>query len=343
MSQRTITVLHQIIIDYPDLVPSTKTAYLRAVDRFVEYAGNKPSDWTNRAVQGFYKTLLDSGLRAQSANAIIAGVAYASKWWARGEGRPELNFGEIRLAQPGNFLPKEALEPAEAIALLDTTKPHANISHFEVANGKATAIDRALGIELRDRAMIILGLETGMRRMSMSEMLIENISTKPYPNVRIKLKGKALELEAVPLTDVAMAALEDWLSWLRRTPSGQTIKTGPVFRELQWRIFKGKRVLTVTDRDRLGISGVMIYKMVQRRAAIAGIRSISPHLFRHSFVSWRVADGMTPQLIAAITHHAFGIGALEGYMDKVKLGAIARQTSPAWLVEWFAKTRAATK
>lgn len=336
---RTITVLHQIIIDYPDLVPSTKTAYLRAVDRFVEYAGDKPSGWTNRAVQGFYKTLLDSGLRAQSANAIIAGVAYASKWWARGEGRPELNFGEIRLAQPGNFLPKEALEPEEALKLLDTTKPRMNLSQFEIANRKAIPENRALGFELRDRAMIILGLETGMRRMSMSEMLIENISTKPYPNVRVKLKGKALELEAVPLTDVAMVALEDWLSWLRHTPSGQKIKAGPVFRELQWRVLKGKRVLAVTDRDRIGITGAAIYKMVQKRAVIAGIRSISPHLFRHSFVTWRVQMDMTPQLIAAITHHTFGVGALEGYMDKVKLGAIARQVSPAWLVDWLTKAR----
>lgn len=329
---RPVTVLHQVILDYPDLVATTKTAYLRAVDRFVEYAGENPSNWTNRVTQSFYKTLLDSGLRAQSANAIIAGVAYASKWWSRGEGRPELNFGEIKLAQPGNFLPKESLEPDEAIKLLNTTRPY--------AAGKVDAID------IRDRAMIIVGLETGMRRMSMSTMLLENISTKPYPNVEIRLKGKALELEAVPLTDVAYQALTEWIAVLRKTPNGQNLKTGPVFRQLHWAVLahganRGKRVLEIVPQKiPTGLTGQAIYKIVQKRAADAGIRPISPHLFRHSFVTWRVLQDMTPQLIASITHHTFGVGALEGYMDKVKLGGQARQVSPPWLVEWMARSAA---
>lgn len=318
------TILHQMVRS-SYLSDITKGHYLHSIDLWIAFAGPDEASWTNYRAQEFYASLLANGMRAQSANAAIAGVAYASRWRAKKAGDPSLNFFVIQTAKPGNRLVKQALDAHEAIKLLDTTKPY--------MAGVVTPID------IRDRAMIIVGLETGMRRMSMSGMLLEEINTKPYPCVRVPLKGHGKDLYQVPLTDLAYASLLEWLEWLRKTPSGQKIKTGPVFRQLHWRILKDKRVLAVKPavqrQAEVGLSGSMIHKIVQQRAERAGLRdNIHPHLFRHSFATWREEMGMPPQQIASITGHAFNLGALGGYMDRVKLGAIARESSPPWLVDW---------
>lgn len=315
------TILHQMVrTSY--LSDVTKVHYLTSIDEWIAFAGEDPAGWTNYRAQEFYASMLAKGMRAQSANAAIAGVAYASRWLAKKASNPALNFFVIQTAKPGNRLVKQALDAHEALKLLDTTRPY--------NAGIVTAID------IRDRAMIVVGLETGMRRMSMSGMLIEEISTKPYPCVRVPLKGQGKDLYQVPLTDVAYRALTEWLEWLT---VGQKIKTGPVFRQLHWRLFKDKRVLavkpTLDGQREIGISGSMIHKIVQQRAERAGLRDdIHPHLFRHSFATWREEMNMPPQQIASVTGHAFNIGALGGYMDRVKLGAIARESSPPWLVDW---------
>lgn len=310
------TILHQIVATSPDLASSTRKKYLDDLDVWLSFAGADPNGWTRYRAQDFYQSLL-LRMKPQSANRLFASIRYASKWWATSENNPALDFAVIRIAPPARpkkFYPLDQIEATQLILTCESQTP----------------LDR------RDLALIVVGLETGMRRMSLAGMQLEAIG-KPngYPAVAVPLKGHGTDLYPVPLSSTAMQALDNWRQWLW----AQKVKTGPVLRRLTKRAEATKRSVTIAwDVGDDGISETMIHKVIVHRAELAGIqrhdRHIHPHLLRHTFMTWRDSAGVSLSRIAAITgHDAPELGAMGGYLDKVTLGAEARETTPAWLAE----------
>jgi integrase len=319
MKDNPTTVLHAVIEQAPDLATSSRDKYRRDLDAWIEYAGTNPANWTRRRAQIFYNGLLTK-MKPQSANRLMASVAYASRWWAHHENNPDLDFAIVRKASSQGKGQRYALNPDEAIQLLNA------------------ALEGALATSLRDRALIITGLETGMRRMSLEGMLFENIKQTPYPRVLVPIKGHGADLFSVPLSDVALGAIGSWRTWL---DSQRARKTGPVFRRLRLRLVKNKRIHVVEDT---AISGQAIHTIVGSRAKQAGLdteHSIHPHLFRHSFVTWRGNEGgASDAQIASITGHSMASsGALAGYKDLMMIGESARLQTPSWLGDWWTRNQ----
>ncbi|MGH7176898.1 MAG: tyrosine-type recombinase/integrase [Tepidisphaeraceae bacterium] len=293
------------------LAKGTRTQYLRDIDAWIAFAGPDPAGWTRYRAQEFYGDLL-THMKAQSANRVLAAVAHASSWWAKKENRPELHFAVVQMAKDDEVEPRRALTIEEAQELLATC-----------------ATDSP--IDLRDRAMFVVGLETGMRRMSLAGMALEAIknSRDGYPVAAVPIKGSGESLFPVPLSDTAIVALTPWRNWLRK----QKITQGPVFRGLKRQIARGAGKLEYTVGE--GLSLVSIYKIVERRAKKAGLDSIHPHIFRNTFITWRMQAGLTPYQIAAITGHKManlpGLAGMGVYIDAARLGDEARKSTPAWL------------
>lgn len=192
-------------------------------------------------------------------------------------------------------------------------------------------------IDLRDRALIIVGLETGMLCMSLAGMRLEEIKecAAGYPIVRVPIKGKngiARKPYLVPLSDTAVAALAPWLAWLR----SKKIVDGPVFRALSRRVARGGKLMYEPGSTK-PMSRITIYQAITRRAKRARLRSISPALFRSTFITWRMAEGLPPYKIAAITGHDIanlkGMSSFEGHIDLAAIGAETRRSTPAWLAK----------
>ena len=307
-----MTALHDIVIQSHDLAPLTRTKYLRDLDTWVAFAGKDPHDWTRATAQRFYNSLLQR-MKPQSANRLFASVRYASSWWAKRENNPALDFAVIQQAtRQRNRAVRRALEPEEAQRLIAT------------CNGSTP-------IDLRDRALIVVGLETGMRRMSLGAMQIEQLkmAREGYPVALVPIKGSAGELYPVPLSDAAIAAITPWRDWLR----SKRITKGPLFRTLPRKV-DGRGKLTV-DVGPGGLSSSAIYKMIATRADAAGIGHMHPHIFRHTFITWRMQAGLQPYQVATITGHKLaglpGMGALGGYIDASRIANEARQSTPTWL------------
>jgi len=192
-------------------------------------------------------------------------------------------------------------------------------------------------IDLRDRAMFVVGLETGMRRMSLAGMMLETIraSHEGYPVAPVPIKGSGVALYPVPLSDTAIIALEPWRAWLRK----QKITKGPVFRGLTKRLDSrtGKTIYEVGE----GLALVSIYKIVEHRAKQAGLEHVSPHIFRSTFIAWRIEAGLTPFQIAAVTGHKIGnlpgMAGMSKYIDAARLGDSARTSTPTWLADLLRK------
>lgn len=304
----TRSELHVIVETAPDLMPSTRNKFMRDLNAWIIFAGVDPKNWTPANAQAFYNSLIARGLKAQSANRLLASVAYASRWWAQQLNKPELDFVRIRHARVSGKLPKHGLSPEQCEALVK-------------ACIGPTAYDK------RDLAMIVVGLETGMRSMSLASM---ECGTTDERSTMVAMKG-AVDRVAVPLSDAAGVALGAWLPRLNRISRVLGWRAA-VFQPIQSRIAVGDAdgacALTAGDKP---LSPSAIAKIVDSRAQRAGIGHVNPHMFRHTFITDRVQRGYQPHEIASMTAHKLPLGALGGYMDMQAIGEKIRNSTPAWL------------
>lgn len=312
----TRSALHAVVENAPDLMPSTRDKYLRDLNAWVDFAGTEPANWTPAATQAFYNGLISRGMKPQSADRLLASVAYAAKWWSTQLNKPDLYFVQIRHSKKRDKLPKRSLNDAECEALVRT----------------------CLGSSIydkRDLALIIVGLETGMRRMSLTSMQCGSttvVGENGYPATKVATKGRGEELLSVPLSTTAILALRPWLTAMatsaRLTPHGPA-PSSPVFQPII-------RMMAGPVPDGGALSPSAIAKILIGRAEQAGIGRVNPHMFRHTFVTDRSARGYKPHEIAAMTGHSLNLGALGMYMDMKALGEKIRDSTPEWLAKLIA-------
>lgn len=304
------SILHEIVERSPELAESTRDKYLRDLDAWITFAGAEPSGWTRERAQAFYAELLGR-MKPQSANRLMASVQYAARWYATNASRPELNFAVVPMSpvHAGDRAERHALEHEAAEAMLRKT--------FEDPTPLA----------IRDRALIVVGLETGMRLMSLRSMRLDGIHDRlGYPAALVQMKGQGKSEIPVPLSDTALKALDAWRQYLK-------ISRGPVFRGLTKRLGAREARWTVNPT---ALSETAIQKIVAARSNAAGIGHVHPHMFRHTFVTWRASAGLAPHEVASITGHKIaGLGAIAGYLDMGAIARKVRESTPEWLRKMF--------
>lgn len=295
------SALHAVVKNAPDLAQSSRDRYMRDLNAWIAFAGENPANWTVTTAQSYYAHLLTT-MKPQSATRQFASLQYAAKWWANELRQPHLNFTTIRMAPSEGAEERSELSPADTIRLL------------------ATCDYSPSGV--RDFALIVVGLETGMRRMSLADMAFENTTWDPAW-AKVKIKGGRSDRFSVVLSPTARDALIPWAQMVGK-------RTGPVFRPIVERVTKdGRRSAVIVPR---GLSGAAIHQLVARHGTQARL-DVFPHLFRHSFSSWRIAARHPPHAIAAVTGHSLDIGALGGYVTPEALAETMRDTTPPWLAE----------
>lgn len=320
-AQTPDTILHKIVRESPSLAATTKRTYLTDVTSWVAFAGTDPKNWTRWRAQEFY-THLCTRMKTQSANRVMATLNYVGSWWAKMEARPELDFSLIQKGKPDDVDEREAITPEQAQRLLQQARTARN------------PLDRPRA--LRDEALFVIGLETGMRRISLESMLIEQTGHDAklgYVVTRVKLKGKPPKYRyPVPLSEAAVAALTPWLGFLKQ----HSLTTGSVWRSL------GKRTQGVQIGKSL--TSQSLYDITVHHGAAVGLPDLTPHIFRHTFITWRLDAGVPPEQIAAVTGHQLplkfargdrqvNLGAMAGYIDP-KFGAAKVSTgTPPWLLQ----------
>jgi integrase len=208
--------------------------------------------------------------------------------------------------------PPRAITPEEAMKLIATC-------------------DERTPIDLRDRALIIVGLETGMRCMSLAGMRLETIRkcAAGHPIAAVPIKGSKALYE-VPLSDSAIAAIEPWRLWLRN----ESVTKGPVFCALVKKLARSGKL--TYEPQCSALSREAIYKIITRRAEKARLKDVNPLTFRTTFITWRMQAGVPPSKIAAVTGHkipGLGSSTFINYIDIEALGGEARLATPEWLAK----------
>lgn len=321
------TILHEIVRDAPGLRDSTKRTYLVDINAWVTFAGTDRQHWTRYTAQKFYAALLER-MTVRSANRVMATLAYAGHWFATKEGNPQLDFSIIQKkaaeATLGHGHDSEA-DDGKALTVSEAQQLLAAIGAARQRDPQRTA---------RDLAITVLGLETGMRRMSFESMLIQLTSKREghEPLVTdVLLKGLP-DRYPIALSATAVLALEPWLRFLREAK----VTRGPVWRSLR---AAGTRAPNTKPTVGAGFTAQAIYDMVLKYGGKAKVE-LTPHTFRHTFISWRLAAGWTPQQIAAITGHQLPrgigdpIGAMRRYIDPRVFWPTVSTATPAWLTDF---------
>ena len=310
--------LHQIL-DRAAFSPRTKESYGRVIDQWLTFAGHDPVNWTRLKAQQFYDEMITRGVSAASANVYIASLRYVSKWYATQLNRPELDFAIVQQAGTSRYVDNGDHKPKTQRALTE-----------DEVRRLLTACKGPTPIDHRDLALILTGLETGMRRMSLAGCRVEGLSTpNGYPVIDVPIKGAGMKLFSVPLSSTAMKVVAPWRTWLRK----HDLPKGALFTGFAKRIGpKGQNVYTPTGT----ISLPAIYKIIEGRAEIAKIKDMHPHLLRHTFITWREQFGLSAVQIASITgHKTFGAewSNMRGYIDMSVVAEQARESTPPWLVK----------
>lgn len=162
---------------------------------------------------------------------------------------------------------------------LERTEQDDLVQELEAAVTEART-DAAFREARRDRAMLYLMLNAGLRVSEVSDARLDDLALEDGSG-SIAVRGKEDKVRIVPLNTSARRALEAWLEVRSEIDDDHA--------------FLGKR------RTYLRPDG--IFKRVRHYAQMAGIEDISPHTLRHTCGKNLVDQGVSLDRVAAILGH----------------------------------------
>jgi integrase/recombinase XerD len=173
---------------------------------------------------------------------------------------------------------------SQALELPKTVKRLPTVLSENQVFGLMDAPDIRTPIGLRDRALLEALYGTGMR---ISEAIGLNLSQLSFESGQVHVMGKRSKERIIPLTDRTLFWLKTYLTEVRNP-------LWAVKRELPF-IF-----LSTGGRH---LSRVHAWRIVQKYAAIVGIKKCSPHVLRHAFASHLVNHGADLRSIQTLLGH----------------------------------------
>jgi len=265
-----MTRLEELIQRHRSLSDSTKLSYAKQIRDFTRFAGDEPSNWTPKAVEDWLVSLQERKVQPQAANTYLSALKTASRRFAEIDGGQDFakasEFFRVNSDVRMAQKSKRALTREEAERLLATCP----------LDGTPT--------DIRDRGIIMLALCHGLRRAEMTWLKWDW-----FHGLTLAVLGKGGGTVEIQLQPQTKAVLELWKA-NARCKGAET----PIFHSLQ---------LTLEPRDCKPLSLDAINKIIGQRTARAGLRDVTPHTLRHSFVTLMLEAGVDPFEVMRLARH----------------------------------------
>ena len=160
---------------------------------------------------------------------------------------------------------------------------------------------------IRDRAIILVLIDTGIRATELCDLRLRDIDPR---NARITVTGKGRKQRILPLGPTCLKALTRYISAERSEA-------------------------TVNEPAFVGLGGIpltrdALLKLVKRLGDRAGVEGVHPHRFRHTFaITFLRNDGSPLELQAILGHEKLDTVTIYARLAQVDLQAAQRRASPA--------------
>lgn len=242
--------------------PNTVASYCGDVEAFFQWLdGRDPLDASSDDVVEWFSSRPLVSKRSQARELSSLRSFYT---WAVLEGRVSDNpCDRVDSPKLGRYLP-EVLSVEEVEAILDS-------------------VDLSSPKGVRDRAILEILYGCGLRVSELVGLRIPDLFLKEG---YVRVVGKGNKQRLVPMGDLAVEAVENWLT-LRPGPSSPSASE-----------------LVFLNKSGGALSRVSVFKMVKDQALAAGVsKDISPHTFRHSFATHLVENGADLRAVQEMLGH----------------------------------------
>jgi integrase/recombinase XerD len=248
------------------LARNTLESYERDLRKYFKFMISKEPDAITRSdVVSFMSQLSSEGMSTPSAARCLAAIRGFHKYLMTDEHASADPTVNIDTPRGWKRLPK-SLSRDDVDSLLRQPDP-------------------ATLIGLRDKAMLELLYATGLRVSELVGLMLNDVNLERGYLVVI---GKGSKERAVPMGEVAMAALSKYLN-TGRAALLKGVNTDTLF---------------ISSRHK-GITRQMFWERIKQYARKAGInRNISPHTLRHSFATHLLDNGADLRAVQAMLGHS---------------------------------------
>ncbi len=240
---------------------NTVASYCSDVEKFLKFYDGRLEDASVADVEEYLQSR--EGLSERSQARVLSSLRSFFDWLVMEKVLKDNPCDRVDGPKIGRYLPN-VLSEEEVAALIDTV---------EVSGWQG----------LRDRAILEVLYGCGLR---VSEAVGLKISCLYFKEGFIRVIGKGNKERLVPIGDVAIAAVEEYLE-ARRVPADS----------------ESSDVLFLNRFGR-SLSRVSMFTMIKAQALAAGIRKeISPHTFRHSFATHLLEHGADLRIVQEMLGH----------------------------------------
>ena len=240
---------------------NTVASYCSDVEKFLKFYDGRLEDASVADVEEYLQSR--EGLSERSQARVLSSLRSFFDWLVMEKVLKDNPCDRVDGPKIGRYLPN-VLSEEEVAALIDSV---------EVSGWQG----------LRDRAILEVLYGCGLR---VSEAVGLKISCLYFKEGFIRVIGKGNKERLVPIGDVAIAAVEEYLE-ARRVPADS----------------ESSDVLFLNRFGR-SLSRVSMFTMIKAQALAAGIRKeISPHTFRHSFATHLLEHGADLRIVQEMLGH----------------------------------------
>lgn len=176
---------------------------------------------------------------------------------------------------------------------------------FETLRGVIDACHMTTTVGIRDRAILTLLLESGMRAGEVAALRLDDID---WDRAELKVRGKAGRAAVMPLTQGAGEAILDWLEHARPSTNDDALFV---------RLRRPHTGLLCRGAVTVIVSNAL------KRANLPGAGGA--HLFRHSLARKLLKEGSgLPDIAGVLRHQSLDTTMIYAKVDEVALSGIAR-------------------
>jgi integrase/recombinase XerC len=261
-----------------DYAPLTVQGYVEDTRRFSQWLERQREqdvsieDLHAKTIKAYRKHLIEKGLKPNTINRKIAAIIAFGRWGVDA-GKVEQNPGlHVRNLNTVSLAPKW-LGKNEKAAFLRAAEDDLALARERYP--------RLWVLRLRDTAMVITLVNTGLRVSELCALALDDIEISPRKG-QVTVNGKGFKQRTIPLNKASRDILRQWL---------------------QVRPDSGDRALFINQRG-APAKPRSAQRAVKRIAEQAGLEDVTPHTLRHTFAKSLIDEGVTLEKVAKLLGHS---------------------------------------